>query len=58
MPEEPSRSGSTASLDAPEHAMQAFDAANLANDEPENGPVPAALTPPRRRGGARRSLPR
>jgi type IV pilus assembly protein PilB len=57
MPEEPSRSGSTASLDAPESAAPAFEPTHPGDDAPPNGPVPAALTPPRRRGGARRSLP-
>jgi type IV pilus assembly protein PilB len=55
MPEEPIRTGSTASLDAPESADAGLDevqAAEAALDE-----IPPALTPPRRRGGARRSLP-
>src|SRR4051794_3292738 len=49
MAEDPTRSGSTASLDVPEEDGQ--------NGAPPELEVPPALTPPRRRGGARRSLP-
>src|SRR3954447_10929849 len=58
MPEEPTHSGSTASLDAPESTDPAMDRTQVpdAQLEPEV-PLPPALTPPRRRGGARRSLP-
>jgi type IV pilus assembly protein PilB len=60
MPEEPIRSGSTASLDAPEPTDD-VDAVDMSDAQPEEeGEVvelPPALTPPRRRGGARRSLP-
>jgi type IV pilus assembly protein PilB len=54
MPDEPSPSGSTVSVDAPEGAPTENGAA-----EAGQGQVtpPPALTPPRRRGGARRSLP-
>src|SRR4051794_7688952 len=51
MPDEPTRSGSTASLDLPEGTAED----NGTQTEPEE--VVLALTPPRRRGGARRSLP-
>ena len=54
MPEEPTRSGSTASLDAPEGDA----AVDAPNGQPDDAlEIPPALTPPRRRGGARRSLP-
>jgi type IV pilus assembly protein PilB len=56
MAEEPIRSGSTASLDAPEGDAAAIDAAPN-GQAPEPVELPPALTPPRRRGGARRSLP-
>ena len=49
MQEEPTRSGSTASLDVPEGTPEDNGAAE------QEQPIP--LTPPRRRGGARRSLP-
>src|SRR3954447_4326492 len=52
MADDPTRSGSTASLDAPDGAPEENGAAQA--DQP---PVFPALTPPRRRGGARRSLP-
>src|SRR4051812_35258556 len=54
MTDEPVRSGSTASLDAPEGQLENGAAPAAPVDD---GPVPQALTPPRRRGGARRSLP-
>ncbi|HEX6712876.1 MAG TPA: ATPase, T2SS/T4P/T4SS family, partial [Thermoleophilaceae bacterium] len=57
MADEPIRSGSTASLDAPERADAAMDAAHDPNGQPAPVEIPPALTPPRRRGGARRSLP-
>src|SRR3954447_22084734 len=57
MPDEPSRTGSLASLDAPDQA-DADGAEMAAAPQPEEeGKIPPALTPPRRRGGARRSLP-
>jgi type IV pilus assembly protein PilB len=54
MPEEPRPGGSTVSLDVEAEAAEAVAADNGAGTQP--GPPPA-LTPPRRRGGARRSLP-
>src|SRR3954453_10542168 len=54
MTDEPVRSGSPASLDAPEGQLENGAAPAAPVDD---GPVPQALTPPRRRGGARRSLP-
>src|SRR4051812_32918757 len=59
MPEEPIHSGSTASLDAPEHPAPPIDAPQAPNGQPaqEEGVAPPPLPPPRRRGGARRSLP-
>jgi type IV pilus assembly protein PilB len=54
MADDPLLSGSTASLDAPAPPEQAEQPNGSA---PEEVPIPAALTPPRRRGGARRSLP-
>jgi type IV pilus assembly protein PilB len=58
MPEEPSRSGSTASLDAPGSAEPTA-GGQTPNGAPgtEAPAPPPPLTPPRRRGGARRSLP-
>src|SRR3954453_8731897 len=55
MADEPTRSGSTASLDAPDTEQPDNGAA--AGAQPDEGAPPPALTPPRRRGGARRSLP-
>src|SRR3954451_5078412 len=55
MADEPTRSGSTASLDAPDAEQPDNGAA--AGAEPDEGVAPPALTPPRRRVGARRSLP-
>ena len=55
MPDEPTRSGSTASLEVPQ---QADAAGNGAADPARPDTVaPPPLTPPRRRGGARRTLP-
>ena len=51
MPDEPRQTGSTASLDAPDAGP---DNNGSEGSLPE---PPLALTPPRRRGGARRSLP-
>jgi type IV pilus assembly protein PilB len=54
MSEEPTGSGSTVSVDAPEGAH----ADNGSGESGQQQVVPPpALTPPRRRGGARRSLP-
>jgi type IV pilus assembly protein PilB len=55
MSEEPTRSGSTASLDAPGPSEPEDESPNGALAEEVE--LPPALTPPRRRGGARRSLP-
>jgi type IV pilus assembly protein PilB len=57
MSEEPTRSGSTASLDAPGNTEPADEGLQAANGQPQEIELPPALTPPRRRGGARRSLP-
>jgi type IV pilus assembly protein PilB len=54
MPDEPTPSGSIASLDVPQGATPEDGAERAAHAPIE---VPPALTPPRRRGGARRSLP-
>src|SRR3954465_13248386 len=54
MTDEPVRSGSTAPLCAPQGQLENGGAPPA---RVEDGPVPQALTPPRRRGGARRSLP-
>jgi type IV pilus assembly protein PilB len=55
MPEEPPQGASTAALDPPESAADENGAvASAGTQAPE---MPAALTPPSRRGGARRSLP-
>src|SRR5689334_16326196 len=58
MSDEPTHSGSTASLDAPERT-EPVDGAQAPDGQPDAGTVqpPPPLTPPRRRGGARRSLP-
>jgi type IV pilus assembly protein PilB len=53
MAEQPRQGGSTASIDVPDAA--AGDANGVAQGA--EGEPPPALTPPRRRGGARRSLP-
>src|SRR3954447_15066587 len=53
MQEEPMGSGSTASLDVDAPDAEEQNGASGTTD----GPAPPALTPPRRRGGARRSLP-
>jgi type IV pilus assembly protein PilB len=58
MQEEPTRSGSTASLDAPEGTNRGIEGTQIPGSQPEDTTQPpVALTPPRRRGGARRSLP-
>jgi type IV pilus assembly protein PilB len=54
MSEEPTRSGSTVSVDAPEGAPAENGAVEAGHEQVV---APPALTPPRRRGGARRSLP-
>jgi type IV pilus assembly protein PilB len=56
MPEDSVHSGSTASLDAPDSAQPAENGA-AAGAQGERIQAPPPLTPPRRRGGARRSLP-
>jgi type IV pilus assembly protein PilB len=58
MSDEPTHSGSTASLDAPE-STEPMNGAQAPDGQPETEAVqpPPPLTPPRRRGGARRSLP-
>jgi type IV pilus assembly protein PilB len=55
MPEDPGQVGSTASIAADAEAVDARDGNGAAGAE--TGEPPPALTPPRRRGGARRSLP-
>src|SRR3954471_19374037 len=56
MQEEPMGSGSTASLDVDAPDAEEQNGASGTTDAPTT-PAPPALTPPRRRGGARRSLP-
>jgi type IV pilus assembly protein PilB len=54
MPDDPARSSSTASIDAP---VEGEDHGVPGGNGAQPGAPPPALTPPSRRGGARRSLP-